>query len=316
MIIIGGGPAGLSGALILSRCRRSVLLFDDGRARNAPSHASHGFFTRDGEHPAEMRRIGREQLRPYGTEIRDETVVDARRTEAGFEVVTAGGQTFRARKLLLATGIRDRVPPVEGFEGFYGTSAWTCPYCDGWEVQDRPLAAYGYGKEGVEFALALTPWSSDLVLLTDGTPAPEPADLRRLELHGIGWRPERIARLEGADGRMERVVFENGNVLARAGLFFHLGVQQQSPLPAKLGCAFNDKGCVLTDYREGTGIPGLYVAGDASHDVLLLPVAVAEGVKAGFAINKELREESSRRLEAQAAKAETPTRPSHTAEHR
>lgn len=298
-IIVGGGPAGLSGALILGRCRRKVLLFDDANPRNRVARESHGYFTRDGADAGELRRIGLDQLRPYPVSVRRERVVDARKLPdpGGFEVVGASQERFRARTLLLATGVRDRLPAVAGLEAINGSSAWTCPYCDGWECRDTPLAVYARGREGVEFALALTPWTNDLVLMTDGQPLTEPDQQALLEAHGIGYRPEPIERLVSEQGKLTRVLFRNGESLERTGLFYHLGAEQQSDLAARLGCRFTPKGCVFTDHAtEATGIDGLYVAGDASHDLLLLPVAVAEGFKAGFAINKRLREARSRSM--------------------
>lgn len=168
VIIVGGGPAGLSAATVLGRCRRSVLLCDDGRYRNAASHALHAFLTRDGIDPAELRRIGREQLNQYGVECRAVRVTAAGRTDGGFEVVLADDSRLAARHLLLATGVVDCIPAVEGMEHFFGAGVFHCPCCDGWEVRDQPLAAYGSGKDGAGLAASLKQWSADVVLCTDG----------------------------------------------------------------------------------------------------------------------------------------------------
>jgi thioredoxin reductase len=158
-IILGGGPAGLSAALILGRCRRRVILCDTGRPRNAASRALHGFLTRDGIEPAEFLRIGRRQLARYGTVLVRRQAVDARRTDGGFEVDLAGGGRLVARTLLIATGVADRLPPIEGLRALYGRAVFHCPYCDGWEVENRPLAVYGRGRSGMGLALALRTWS-------------------------------------------------------------------------------------------------------------------------------------------------------------
>jgi thioredoxin reductase len=292
LIVVGAGPAGLSAALILGRCRRRVLVCDAGRPRNAASRALHGFLTRDGTDPAELRRLGREQLRPYpGVELRDAGVADARRVGGRFEVTLAGGDRLRCRKLLLATGVVDEVPAVEGIEPLYGRSVFHCPYCDGWEVRDRPLAAYGRGRVGRGLALELTAWSRDIVLCTDGPPELSPRAADRLARNGIAVRQERIARLEGADGLLERIVFADGPPLARRALFFNTGQRQGSGLPAKLGCTFTPRGAVQTGAYEATNVPGLYVAGDASRRVQLAVVAASEGAKAAFAINTALLRE-------------------------
>ena len=140
-IIVGAGPAGLSAALILGRCRRRVLIFDDGKPRNEASHALHGFLTRDGIQPAELLRIAREQLEPYNVAIKRTHVLNVNRMEYGFEVILGDGSHLHARKVLLATGLIDRIPKIEGLEPLYGTSVFHCPFCDGWEVRDQAIAA-------------------------------------------------------------------------------------------------------------------------------------------------------------------------------
>jgi thioredoxin reductase len=292
VVIVGGGPAGLSAGLILGRCRRRVLICDDGRPRNAASHALHGFLTRDGVAPAELLRIGREQLRGYETvAIRDVEVVDAAREGKRFAITTRDGTTLFSRKLLLATGVIDRLPQVPGFEPLYGRSAFHCPYCDGWEVRDSPLAVYAPGRRGFGLALELKVWSRDVVLCTDGPSGLEPDEWGRLSRLTIPVREERVARFEGNDGRLERVIFEEGAPIERSALFFNVGERQASGLALKLGCEFTEKGAVATGKHERTNIPGLYVAGDASRSVQLAIVAAGEGVEAAFAINTALIEE-------------------------
>jgi thioredoxin reductase len=294
VIIVGAGPAGLSAGLILGRCRRRVLICDAGEPRNAASKAMHGFLTRDGMEPAEFLRIGREQLKPYGVELRNVKVTDARRNKRGFEI-TLGNETYEScKKLLLATGLIDKIPRIEGIDALYGKSVFHCPYCDGWEFRDQPLAVYGRGKKGLDLALALTTWSNDVVLCTDGRPWLSGADARLLRRRGITVSEQPIDRLEGRDGILERIVFKSGTLLARRGMFLSTGMGQRSDLAARLGCSFTEKGGVKTFKLEESRIPGLYVAGDASRDVQLVVVAAAEGAKAAFSINGELRKEKDR----------------------
>ena len=291
-VIVGAGPAGLNAALILGRCRRRVLVCDAGHPRNAVSHALHGFLTRDGVEPAELRGVGREQLRHYPTvEVRDIEVADATCADKGFAVTLRDGTTVSCRKLLLATGVTDRLPRIDGFHAFYGVSVFHCPYCDGWEVRDQPIAIYGSGEHGSGLALELTGWSADLVLCTDGPAQLDKRAVDRLTCHGIGLREERITRLEGRDGILERIVFTNGDALERRAMFFSTGEHQGSDLAPRLGCAFTDKGAVQTGEYEATDIPGLYVAGDASRLVQLAIVAAAEGAEAAFAMNAAMLKE-------------------------
>lgn len=291
-IIVGGGPAGLSAALVLGRCRRRVLLCNAGESRNARTHAMYGFLTRDGMKPAEFLGIAREQLRRYETvELREIKVADAKRVGNRFEVLLEDGARLDARTLLLATGVVDHIPEIEGIDALYGRSVHHCPYCDGYEARDQPIAVYGRGENGMGLALELTVWSRDLVLCTDGESELSAEDLTRLARNNIVVREEQIARLEGTDGVLERILFVNGETLACRSLFFSTGHHQRSDLAAKLGCRFTEKGAIETGEYEVTNIPCLYVAGDASRHVQLVIVAAAEGAEAAFAINTSLLKE-------------------------
>ena len=293
VIIVGGGPAGLNAALILGRCRRRVLLCDAGKPRNAASRGLHGFLSRDGITPQELLAMGREQLRKYQTvKFLNMEVIDAQKSERGFEALQSDGVRAACRKLILATGLIDKLPDVQGLEDLYGCSVFHCPYCDGWELRDEPLAIYGHGHLGSELALELTLWSRDIVLCTDGEPIADRKYLDRLERNGIRVRHERIARLEGKDGVLQRILFVNGPALPRRALFFSTWQYQRSCLPEKLGCAMTAEGEVATGNYEVTNVPGLYVAGNASTSLLQLSiVAAAEGVEAAFAINQALLKE-------------------------
>jgi thioredoxin reductase len=296
VLVVGAGPAGLSAALMLGRCRRMVLVCDTGQPRNARAHAVHGFLTRDGTPPLELIRIAREQLAAYATvELRHTEVAQAScRADSRFDVTLADGVMVRARKLLIATGVVDNVPDIPGLSELYGSSVFHCPYCDGWEVRDQPIAVYGRGARGAGLSLELLGWSRDLILCTDGPNEIGADDRARLAANGVGLREDHIARLEGRDGVLERVVFASGNALPRRALFFTNGQRQQSPLALALGCQMSDKGTVQTGKYETTHLPGLYVAGDASRDVQWVVVAAAEGAEAAFAINTDLLREDLR----------------------
>jgi len=290
-IIIGGGPAGLSAALVLGRCCRRVLLCDAGQPRNASSRGVHGFLTRDGTPPAEMLRIGREQLLCYRIEIRDVEVKSACQHEGGFKVTLADGAVEYSRKLLVATGVKDELPRIPGVEAFYGKSVHHCPYCDAWDWRDRPIAVYGRRKHGFGLALALKTWSGDVALLTDGPPGLNSKQREELARFEIPLRTDRITGLEGRDGMLERILFAGGEPMERSAIFFDTGQNQRCNLAEQLGCVFTSRGAVKTGLREETNIPGLYVAGDASRDMQFVIVAAAEGAKAATAINMALHEE-------------------------
>ena len=293
VVIVGAGPAGLSAGLILGRCRRSVLLCDTGRPRNAASRALHGYLTRDGIPPSELRAEGRRELAVYDTvELRDIGAADAVCGDDGlFRVTLDDGAVVTSRKLLIATGVCDNLPAIDGIQELYGRSVFHCPYCDGWEVRDQPIAIYGRGQRGVGLSLELTAWSRDLVLCTDGPAEISDEDRARLARNQIAVREERVSALESQDGILDSIVFAYGEPLARRAMFFTTGQFQRSALAIRLGCEFNDKGTVRTGKYESTHLPGLFVAGDASRAVQWSIVAAAEGAEAAFAINTDLTEE-------------------------
>lgn len=295
VVVVGGGPAGLSAALVLGRCRRQVVVVDSGGYRNAASPAMHGFLSRDGTDPGELRRLGRAELARYDTvAVRKGIATRAEPVRGGFRVHLGEEAPLECRRLLVATGMVDELPLVPGFAELYGASAFHCPYCDGWEHRDRPLAVYGRAGAGLGLALELTVWSGDVILCTDGPSGLRPDEVARLAANGIDLREQRIAKFDSTDGMLEAVVFDDGTALARRAVFFNTGERQRSELPAQLGCRFDRHGAVRTGPYETTDVPGLYVAGDASRMVQLVIVAAAEGAEAAFAINTSLLREDLR----------------------
>jgi thioredoxin reductase len=253
----------------------------------------HGFLTRDGVPPLEFLAMGRKELERYDTvSLRSVEVVEAQcAADKRFDVQLATGEAVRSRKLLIATGVVDNLPSIDGFRELYGRSVFHCPYCDGWEVRDQPIAIYGRGERGLGLSLELTAWSRDLILCTDGNAEIKARGRARLERNGIALREDRVARLEGHEGRLQHVVFHSGERLARRALFFTTGQSQRSDLSIRLGCEINEKGTVRTGKYETTHLPGLYVAGDASRAVQWVVVAASEGAEAAFAINSDLIKE-------------------------
>jgi thioredoxin reductase len=289
VVIIGGGPAGLSAALVLGRCRRRVLVCDAGRPRNAAASELHGYLTRDGVPPRELLRLGRDELRPYGVDLREVTVDDVICTGDSFEVRLETGERLAARKVLVATGVRDHLPDIEGFDACYGISVHHCPYCDGWEERDRRLAVIGQGAAATALALSLKTWSDDVTVCTLGRARIGARHRAQLGERRIPIVEGPIARLEHEDGRVRRLVTSRGDEISCEGVFFTTGQSPQWDLPQRLGCEMTRKGTVKTDLLGQTRVPGFYVVGDASRDVQFVIVAAAEGAKAGVAINKSLQ---------------------------
>lgn len=292
VIIIGGGPAGLNAAVVLGRCRRKVLLFDTQQYRNRYSHGMHNYLTRDDINPSEFIGISRNEIKKYGVALLERKVVCAKKNESGiFLVEDDKGNTYQSKKLLVATGLQDKVPPIPGFQEFYGTSVFHCPYCDGWEVRDKKIGVYAREKEGWELALALKGWTDHVTLYTDGKGKLKPVHKERLLANKIEVNKMPIEKLEGTKGQIKKVVFRNGETTACDAMFFVNGFEQQCNLAEAFGCDVSKKGVVLTNRFQQTNIPGLYVAGDASRDMHFVVVAASEGAKAGVTINKELQKE-------------------------
>ena len=294
VIIVGGGVAGLSAALILGRCRRDVLLFDKGEPRNASSRALHGFLSRDGIPPLELLEIARKELEKYTTvKLQHMEIMDAVRIDSGFRVTLNTGDTVECKMLLLATGVADELPEVDGLPEFYGTSIFHCPYCDGWEFSDQPIAIYGRDHRAFGLAMKMLDWSPHLTLCSNGVPELDRDQKEQLTVRKISVIETPIQKFEGENGLLEQIRFQDGSSLPCKALFFALGHKQKSHLPEKLGCEFNDKGCVITSDYESTCVPNLFVAGDASEQLQLAIIAAAEGANAAFAINTALQSTSA-----------------------
>jgi len=288
VVVVGGGPAGLSASLMLGRCRRRVLLCDTAEPRNRFSAALHGYLTRDGIAPSEFNELGRAELTRYGVECRKVAVAAADRRADGFDVKLADGRVERTRFLLIATGVADHVPDVPGARECYGRSLFHCPYCDGWERRDQRLVVFGKGLSGVKLALSLKTWSGSVVLCTDGTRIVN-AGRGRLARNGIELRTAPITRVDHENGQVRAIVFAAGDPLPADAIFFTAGQHPQCDLAVTLGCAFNRRGTVDTGNLSETNVPGVFVAGDASRDAQFVVVAAAEGVKAALAINQTLQ---------------------------
>jgi thioredoxin reductase len=293
VLIAGGGPAGFSAALILGRCRRTVLLCDDGRQRNRSSSAIHGLPGHDGDDPRAFAQRSRLQLDHYETVHQQATTIDRISREAGgFTFACSNGTRGSAQKVLLATGLTDELPSIPGIEQFYGTSVHHCLYCDGYEYAGKTVVALGKGDRGVDLAIMMKHWIRDVVYCADDHPLDD-VSAHKLAQFDIRVRIESIRGLVGTKGRLERLCFRDGADLACTAIFFSTGCSQTSNLAEQLGCERDAKGGLLAmPLTEETTQTGVYAAGDVSRDVLLVSIAIAEGAKAAVAINKAfLREE-------------------------
>jgi len=297
VVIVGGSIAGLSAGLVLGRSRRTVLIVDGGRPRNAPSHAVHSYFSRDGIDPAELLTIGREQLKPYGSvEFRHGRAVSARRDGAAFEIRLADGALVSGRRLLITTGVTDLLPPISGLREMWGRGVFHCPYCHGWEVRDEPIAVCANGEAAVPFAALVHNWSRDLVLLTNGPANLSDDDDAKLSALSIPVREEPLASLEPSPGGGLDIHFEGNQSLPLTGMFMRVPQKPNSDLAVALGCQLvNDgmiPGLIRIDADGQTTVPGVYAAGDITTLMQQAIFAAAAGANAAARINHVLVEES------------------------
>jgi thioredoxin reductase len=290
VVIVGAGPAGLSAALVLGRCRRRVLLTDSGTPRSAAAHRLHGFLSRDGIDLGQFRASCREQLRPYpNVTLCDLEVRDiAGDMNSNFTICLADGTAQHARTVLLASGVFDELPAIPNIERFFGKTVHPCPYCEGWEMKDLPIAVYGKGSRGFEMARAMTAWSTDILLCTNG-----PAELTRnqerdLLANGIEIETAKIAELVGDGGELGLIRFETGAQRTRRALFFDTPCHPQSILAQKLGCQMTGSNSIRCGAYAATSVAGIYAAGNILQDVHLSIVAAGDGARAAFGINRTL----------------------------
>jgi thioredoxin reductase len=306
-IVVGAGPAGLSAALFLARYRRRVLTFHHNSPRNIYSHGVHGFLGHHGIMPEELLARGRDEVAQHGGLIVEACVTKVEKIAAEhFRVHTGNDQgvedetskTFDARRVLLATGLRDLTPDCPGFTDFYGVSVHHCPDCDGYEVSERRVAVLSRGREAVGFTLNLLTWTNKLTLLTNGGEGDITDEHRAKLAHfNISIINRHIAGLEGdAETRqLGRVRFEEGEPLECDALFFNLGTEMSGELHEMLGCKLDAEcGLIAVDDEQQTSVEGVYAAGDITPHSQLAVVAAAEGAMAAIHIHKSLIPEERR----------------------
>lgn len=292
--IIGGGPAGLNAALVLGRARRSVALLDNSQPRNRVTHASHGFLTRDGIQPAEFRRIAYEEVLRYPSVRHWEAeVTDIRRSDHGFAVRTSSGERMQAHRLILAAGLKEVFPEIEGLRDLYGKSLFNCPFCDGWELRDQALVVVSGSPAVLHMAKLLLNWTRDLVVCTNGGGDIGTAEQRQLlASRGIRIVDTPVAAFSGRNGLLERVHFADGTHMERSGGFVMPTMLPNARFDEALGYQTTEAGGIVTDAMGRTTAPGVYAAGDSAYVMpSQLIYAAASGSKAAMAVIADLTEE-------------------------
>jgi thioredoxin reductase len=291
VVVVGGGAAGLSAALVLVRARRMVVVVDAGAPRNAPAAHLHGFLSRDGMPPRELLAAGRAEVAGYGGSLIDDTVVDV---APGFYLRLAGGSSLHARQILVATGLRDELPDLPGVRERWGRDLLHCPYCHGWEVRDQPLGVLGGTAEAVQHALLVRQWSPDIVLFphTDAV-GPEQGEL--LTARGIRVVEGPVARLVVGNDQLHGVELGGGTVIPRAAVFVRPRFVPNADLLTGLGCAVDAHGWVVHDPVGRTSVAGVWVAGNAADPRAQVISAAGEGSAAAIALNADLVDEDGKR---------------------
>ena len=289
--IIGGGPAGLNAALVLGRARRNTILFDNNSPRNAVTQESHGFITRDGIKPKEFREIAHKEIGKYPSVIYEkEEITSITKKDQLFELVTSNNELYQSKTIIISTGLRDVLPDIENISDYYGKSLFNCPYCDGWELRDKPLVVIIEEQtQGFHFIQTIYNWSKDLIVCTNGKPILNPDQKRLIHNKGIKIIESKIKNFEGKNGQMEKIHFENGESIIRKGGFVLPQPIQASDFAKKLGCEYNSSGGISVDFYGRTNIQGVYAAGDASvFAPAQLIIAAADGLKAAAGVNRDL----------------------------
>ena len=296
-VIVGGGAAGLSAALVLGRARRRTLLIDAGEQSNRAAHGIGGLLGFDGVPPADLYARGRDELSAYpSVRVRDGEVVSAANSDSGIDLELADGSRVRTPRLLLATGMRYDFPDVAGLAPLWGRSVFHCPFCHGWEVRDQPLGVLAQGERSVHMATLLRGWSDDVVVLTGGPDGLSDEDRARLESTGIPVDERVVTELDSAAGELRAVVFDDGERLPRSALLVAAELRQRSGLAAQLGVKLVAKGpaspeAIDTDAMYRTSVPGVFAAGDVSAQMPQVAAAVAAGSAAAASVMASITEE-------------------------
>ena len=283
---MGGGPSGLAAALWLARYRRAVVVVDSGDYRALHVEQSHGYLGRDPQVPTELLAKGRDELLAYPTaSLRRTTVEEVSRREDGlFAVALADGDALVAHRVVLAAGVQDRFPAVEGFDEHYGASVFHCPACDGYEARDQDVVALGWDAHLVGFSVTLLNWARSITVVTNGHRfAGDEACRRTLDEHGIELIEQSAQAFDGTRGELRGLTLDSGRRLDTSMVFFSLAHEPRVALATALGCALDDDGYVAVDAEGQTSVPGVFAAGDLTPQLQLVSVAAASGVVAGVA---------------------------------
>ncbi|MDB5127308.1 NAD(P)/FAD-dependent oxidoreductase [Mucilaginibacter sp.] len=289
VIIIGGSYAGLAAGMALGRALRKVLIIDSGKPCNQQTPYSHNFLTQDGNTPAEISAIAKQQVEQYNTvEFFNGLAIKGIKTENVFEIQVASGETFRAHKLIFATGISDKLPAPEGIAACWGISVLHCPFCHGYEVRDEKTGILGNGEIGYELAGLISNWTNALTLFTDGPSTLTPEQAANLEKHQIQIVTKEVERLEHFNGHLQRLVFKDGTAAALKAIYTRVPFEQHCQIGEYLGCELTEEGYIKVDQFQETTVKGVFACGDNSTRMRTVANAVASGTTTGITVSRQI----------------------------
>ena len=289
VIIVGGSYSGLAAGMALGRALKKVLIIDSGKPCNRQTPYSHNFITHDGDTPAEIAALANLQVRSYDTvKFFDGLATSGFKTETGFEISVASGETFAAKKLIFATGIIDIMPDIDGFAACWGISVLHCPYCHGYEVRNEKTGILGHGEYGYELARLISNWTNDLTLFTNGHSTFTVEQTEKLEKHKIKIVEKEIERLEHNNGYLQNIIFKDGTKSSLKAIYAHSPFEQHCQIPESLGCELTDEGYIRIDPFQETTVNGVFACGDNATRMRTVANAVAMGTTAGITVSKTM----------------------------
>jgi thioredoxin reductase len=292
VIIVGGSYSGLAAGMALGRALKNVLIIDSGKPCNRQTPHSHNFLTQDGKAPKEIAALARQQVEMYNTvTFFDGLATNCTKTENGFEVQVTSGETFRTKKLIFATGIKDKMPNMEGYAECWGISVLHCPYCHGYEVRNERTGILGNGEYGFEFSKVISNWTKDLILFTNGASALTTEQTEKLERNHIQIVEKEIEKLEHNNGYLQNIFFKDGTISSIKAIYTRNPFEQHCTIPEVLGCELTDEGYIKVDAFQKATVMGIFACGDNTTRMRTVANAVAMGTTTGMEVNKELIEE-------------------------
>ncbi|WP_312507960.1 NAD(P)/FAD-dependent oxidoreductase [Chryseobacterium culicis] len=292
VIIIGGSYSGLSAAMALGRSLRNVLIIDHGKPCNRQTPHSHNFVTHDGKTPEEIAKLAKEDVENYETvRFYNGSVVKTAKTTEGFEIEGSAGEKFYAKKLILASGVKDIMPDIPGFAECWGISVIHCPYCHGYEVKNQITGILSNGEMAYEFSKLIFNLAKNLTLFTNGKAALSKEQMEKLNQNKIMLNEDEIKEIKHERGSIQKIVFKNGKEIPLQALYAKIPFEQNIQVSADLGCELTDNGFIKVDMMQKTNIPGVFACGDNVTMMRSVANAVAQGNFAGAVVNKELCDE-------------------------